>query len=332
MIEINSNRIKDIFKRFINKKILVIGDLMVDEYLSGNVSRVSPEAPVPVVDIIDQSVRFGGAANVAYNLLHLGCQPVLVGVIGQDQMGHKFLEIARENEMICDGIIQIQDRPTTVKTRIIGHSQHIVRIDKELNTYLSGNDESMVIEMIKSFISNVDAVVFQDYNKGVLTEDIINYTISAAQQNEKLITVDPKFMNFFNYRNVTVFKPNIKEIESAFAIKIKDQSDLMTTGKKLLEKINASCVLITRGEEGMSLLETNREPVHVPTRVRKVSDVSGAGDTVISAMTAAVVGGASFQEAATIANYAAGIVCEEVGIVPVNKDKLYKVCIGQNSK
>ena len=329
-MEINNNRIKDIFKRFIKKRILVIGDVMVDEYLSGKVSRISPEAPVPVVDISEQTIRFGGAANVAYNLLHLGCVPILVGIVGEDLMGKYFLEIMGDNGMVSEGIIQIPDRPTTVKTRIIGHSQHIVRVDKESSDYLNSKYEKKIMEIAGSFINNIDAIILQDYNKGILTSRIIDFIISAAQKNKKLITVDPKFTNFFAYKNISVFKPNIKEIETAFAIKIKDQNDLIAIGKKLLEKIKAACVLITRGAAGMSLFEADKEPVHVATRARNVSDVSGAGDTVISTFTAASVGGASFREAAVIANYAAGIVCEEIGIVPVSKDKLYKVCSGKD--
>jgi rfaE bifunctional protein kinase chain/domain len=332
MIVISHSRLKDIVTLFNGKRIMVLGDLMVDEYLTGKVSRISPEAPVPVVDISEQLIRLGGAANVGYNLLHLGCQPILVGAVGQDRMGEQFLDILRENRMVIDGIVTLAGRPTTVKTRIIGHSQHIVRIDKESCEYISGSDEAKLIEIVSTFLKDVDAIIIQDYNKGVLSGKIIDYTVKISQKYKKLITVDPKFINFFHYKNVTVFKPNIREIENVFALHIKNQDDLISIGRQLIEKLKAECVLITRGSEGMSLFEAKKEPVHVSTRARKVADVSGAGDTVISTLTAALIGGASYQEAATLANYAAGIVCEEVGIVPISLDKLYQVCLGSNSQ
>jgi rfaE bifunctional protein kinase chain/domain len=331
MILINANRLKEIIDRFNQKRIMVIGDLMVDEFLTGKVSRISPEAPVPVVDIIEQSIRPGGAANVANNLIHLKCQPILIGAVGRDAMGEQFLNILTKNKIIVDGIIKLNDRPTTVKTRIIGHSQHIVRIDKESCEYISGKDELKLIEIVKKFLKDVEAIIIQDYNKGMLTKKIIDTVIKIAQKSKKLITVDPKFINFFNYKNVTVFKPNIREIEKAFAVHIKSQDDLISIGKQLLEKLKVKCVLITRGSAGMSLFELKKEPVHLSTKARKIADVSGAGDTVISTLTVALTGGASYQEAATMANDAAGIVCEEVGIMPVDLDKLCQVYLGRNS-
>jgi rfaE bifunctional protein kinase chain/domain len=207
-----------------------------------------------------------------------------------------------------------------------------VRIDKESCEYISGKDESKFIEIIDTFIKNVDAIIIQDYNKGLLTVKIIDAVIKLARKNNKLITVDPKFINFFNYKSVTVFKPNVREIEKAFARQVKDQHDLIFIGKQLLNRLKVECVLITRGSAGMSLFEKKKEAVHVSTKARKVADVSGAGDTVISTLTAALSGGASYQEAATMANYAAGIVCEEVGIVPVDITRLSQVCIGTDSE
>ncbi|TFG99945.1 MAG: D-glycero-beta-D-manno-heptose-7-phosphate kinase [Calditrichales bacterium] len=331
MIQFDQDRLGEIFSGFSGKRIMVVGDLMIDEYLIGHVRRISPEAPVPVVDVKGQSVRLGGAANVALNIRSLGCNPIMVGVVGDDHYGTKLLKLLSKQGVGSDGVIRIPGRPTTVKTRIIGDSQHIARVDHEDATYLRHGDEENIFEKVTKILDSVDGVILQDYNKGVLTEDLIEFVVSHARQKNLLITVDPKFKNFLKFRNVTVFKPNIKETEEALAVKINNEADLLMAGKQLKQSLNADNILITRGSDGMSLFESDDRVMHVPTRVRKVADVSGAGDTVISTLTAALAGGASMREAAVIANYAAGIVCEEVGIIPVDKDKLYKVCLGNNT-
>jgi rfaE bifunctional protein kinase chain/domain len=309
---------------------MVVGDLMIDEYIIGKVSRISPEAPVPVIEVAEESHRLGGAANVALNIASLGLEPIMVGIIGDDSAGEKLLQRFKMRKVNPEGVVKISNRPTTVKTRILGDSQHIARVDRELNTYLNRNEENQISQKILEVIKNVDAIILEDYNKGVLTEKIISTIIERANELGKIITVDPKFKNFLKYQNVTLFKPNIKETEEALAIKISDDRDLSEAGKALIKKLQANSVLITRGAQGMSLFEANGEETHVESKVRKVADVSGAGDTVISTLTAALTAGCTYQEAATIANFAAGIVCEYVGIVPVERDKLYKVCLGQN--
>jgi rfaE bifunctional protein kinase chain/domain len=309
---------------------MVVGDLMIDEYIIGKVSRISPEAPVPVIEVAEESHRLGGAANVALNIASLGLEPIMVGIIGDDSAGEKLLQRFKMRKVNPEGVVKISNRPTTVKTRILGDSQHIARVDRELNTYLNRNEENQISQKILEIIKNVDAVILEDYNKGVLTEKIISTIIERANELGKIITVDPKFKNFLKYQNVTLFKPNIKETEEALAIKVSDDRDLSEAGKALIKKLQANSVLITRGAQGMSLFEANGEETHVESKVRKVADVSGAGDTVISTLTAALTAGCTYQEAATIANFAAGIVCEYVGIVPVERDKLYKVCLGQN--
>ena len=321
-------RLESIIANFTGKKVLVLGDLMLDEYLIGQVTRISPEAPVPVVEVKEQVIRFGGAANVALNILTLGCEPILAGVVGEDREADLFRSLMAEQKMSPDGLLKINSRPTTVKTRVIGHSQHITRVDRESKVYLDAEEQKKLMDLVREQVPRVDAVILQDYNKGVLTPEIIEFTISLANKNGKLITVDPKFINFMNFRDVTLFKPNIKETEEALAIKISDENDLLEAGKRLLKELRAKSVLITRGGEGMSLFEESGMVMHVPTKARKIADVSGAGDTVISTLTAALMGGADYREAATMANYAAGIVCEEVGIVPIERDKLIKVCIG----
>jgi len=330
LIQFDQKRLDTIFSGFSGKRIMVVGDLMIDEYLIGRVSRISPEAPVPVVEIAEETHRLGGAANVALNIASLGLEPIMVGIIGDDIAGDKLLQRFQKRKVKADGVLKINDRPTTVKTRIIGDSQHIARVDREQSTYLNSEDEKKIIEKAGEIIDSVDAVILEDYNKGVLTENFISFIIDQANEKGIIITVDPKFKNFLKYQNVTLFKPNIKETEEALAIKVITEQDLVSAGKTLQEKLNAKGILITRGAEGMSLFEDDDKITHVPTRTRKVADVSGAGDTVISTLTAALTAGSTFKEAATIANYAAGIVCEYVGIVPVENDKLYKVCLGQD--
>lgn len=310
---------------------MVVGDLMIDEYLIGQVSRISPEAPVPVVEIVEETHRLGGAANVALNIFSLGLDPIMVGVMGNDLAGDKLLALLEKRNVKTDGVVKIENRPTTVKTRIIGDSQHIARVDREQNTYLNPEEENRLCQKVGDILDSVDAVILEDYNKGVLTEKLISFIIDQANKKGKLITVDPKFKNFLKYQNVTLFKPNIKETEEALAIKITTNHDLIRAGEALMEKLKAKGVLITRGSQGMSLFEEDSQITHVETRTRKVADVSGAGDTVISTLTAALTAGSTLQEAATIANYAAGIVCEYVGIVPVENEKLYRACLGQDS-
>lgn len=331
MIQFDPKRLDTIFSGFSGKRIMVVGDLMIDEYLIGQVSRISPEAPVPVVEIVEETHRLGGAANVALNIFSLGLEPIMVGVMGNDLAGDKLLALLEKRNVKTDGVVRIENRPTTVKTRIIGDSQHIARVDREQSTYLNPEEEHRLCQKVGDILDSMDAVILEDYNKGVLTEKLISFIIDQANIKGKLITVDPKFKNFLKYQNVTLFKPNIKETEEALAIKITTNQDLIRAGEALMEKLKAKGVLITRGSQGMSLFEEDSQITHVETRTRKVADVSGAGDTVISTLTAALTAGSTLQEAATIANYAAGIVCEYVGIVPVENEKLYRACLGQDS-
>lgn len=328
MTVFDQKRLELIKNNFENKKVLIIGDLMLDEYLIGEVRRISPEAPVPVVEIEEQKVRFGGAANVALNIHTLGCIPILVGVLGVDRDGERFRDLMLQHGLTQAGLVSLKKRATTVKTRIIGGMQQIARIDRESKNYLVGSDEQDLISVVKDLIAEADGIILQDYNKGVLTESLIKIAVDEANRLDKLVTVDPKFINFLNFRQVSVFKPNIKETEEALAVQISNEDDLISAGKMLLKKIDAKSVLITRGPEGMSLIENSGEITHVPTRARNVADVSGAGDTVISTLTAALLGGADYREAANMANFAAGIVCEEMGIVPIDGEKLFRVCLG----
>lgn len=323
MINISLKILQRIQKNFDNKRIAVIGDLMLDCYFWGNVVRISPEAPVPVVEVENEFFRFGGAMNVAYNILKLGGIPLPLGVIGNDNDGKILIDLIRKNNISNRGIFIDKNRPTTAKTRVIADNQHIVRIDKEKTFSINKNVEKKILDFLQKEIKKLDAIILQDYNKGVLTQNLIHKVIELANDNNKVITVDPKFNNFFEYQNVTVFKPNRKETEDALGIRIKNSQDVSNAGNKLIEKLNAQYVLLTLGAEGIALFEKGKPERRIPTKARKVADVSGAGDTVISTLTMAITAGADIFDAAYLANYAGGLVCEEVGIVPIEQKTLF---------
>jgi rfaE bifunctional protein kinase chain/domain len=330
MVDISNKRLDDLKKSFAGKRIAVVGDMMLDGYFWGDVKRISPEAPVPVLEVEEEFFRFGGAANVALNVLTLGGIPVPVGVIGKDSYGKIFSSLLNEKKIEETGIIIDDERPTTTKTRVIANSQHVVRIDKESKAYISNKIEQQILSFIESSVGSIDGIILQDYNKGILTPALISKIISLANKKNILITVDPKFENFFEYKNVTVFKPNRKETESVLGIRIKSDDDISSAGKTLLHKLNSNYVLLTLGEGGIAVFERGDKERRMPTKARKVADVSGAGDTVISTLTIALASGADIYESSFLANYAAGIVCGEVGIVPIDKEKLFETVLKDN--
>lgn len=319
---IKLDRLKSITRNFTDKKIAVIGDMMLDGYFWGRVSRVSPEAPVPVVEIEKEFFKFGGAANVALNIHSLGAVPIPVGIIGNDKDGTNFLNLLKEADIISSGIFIDPNRTTTVKTRVIADSQHVVRIDKENNEYINSEFETKIIEFLNKQIKRLDAIILQDYNKGILSPGLIEEIIKLANENRKIISVDPKFLNFRKYQNVTILKPNSKETEDILGFLINSDKSISEAGEKLLKMSNSKYVLLTLGEKGIALFEKDKNEIRIPTKARKVADVSGAGDTVISTLTLALSADATIEEAAYIANYAAGLVCENVGIVPIEKEIL----------
>jgi rfaE bifunctional protein kinase chain/domain len=323
MINISAHRLDELKNNFAGKKIAVIGDMMLDCYFWGDVKRISPEAPVPVVEVGDEFYRFGGAANVALNILKLGGIPFPIGVIGHDNDGKIFTSLINENKMHADGIFTDDTRPTTAKTRVIANNQHVVRIDKESKDYINEDMRKKIYAYLELHVKKIDGIILQDYNKGVLTPELIDKIIHLANKNDILITVDPKFNNFFTYKNVTVFKPNRKEAEDVLGMKIRSTADVSSAGKKILERLNAKNVLLTLGEEGIAVFEEHQPEKRMPTKAIKVADVSGAGDTVISTLTIALAANANILEACYLANFAAGIVCGEVGIVPIEIDRLF---------
>lgn len=323
MINLTQNRVQEIKENFKNYNIAVIGDMMLDGYLWGDVKRISPEAPVPIVEIDNEFFRFGGAANVALNISKLGGNPIPMGVVGDDRNGEIFRELLKEENMDSKLLVSDSSRPTTTKTRVISSDQQIVRIDKESKQRISTEVEEILLSSLKSNIESIDAIILEDYNKGVLSSSLIESIITLANEKNKIITVDPKFDNFFSYKNVTVFKPNLKETEDAFGIKINSKKEIESIGFKLLDKINSKYLLLTLGADGMAIFEKEKEVKFISTKARKVLDVSGAGDTVISTLTLSLLADASISEATYLANYAGGLVCEEAGVVPIEFKKIF---------
>ncbi len=323
-------RLEEIKNNIRGKKIIVLGDMMLDGYFWGEVSRVSPEAPVPVVELDKEFYRFGGAANVANNLAHLQTESIPVGLIGNDEYGEIFKNLLMKENISDGGILIDENRPTTTKIRVIAGNQHVVRIDKEIKTEISRETEERILDFLRNKIAQTDAIILQDYNKGIFTKRIIAETIKLANENGVPVTVDPKFLNFFEYKNVTVFKPNKHETATALGVKITNDDELKFAGGKLIEKLNAKYVLLTLSEQGSALFENGKEGYkHIPTKARKVADVSGAGDTVIATLTTVLAAGGTAEEAAYLANFAGGLVCEEVGIVPIDLDKLFEQAIAE---
>ncbi len=305
-----------IVNSFRHKKILIIGDLILDRYIFGRVSRISPEAPVPVVDVVNESFLLGGAANVANNITALGGEVSVAGIIGKDIAGKRVMELLEQNNAGTEGIIE-DKRPTTMKTRVVAHNQQVVRFDREDRKKLEGKNLALLLNYIKKAIPVHDAVIVSDYKKGVVSAALIKALVKYGKPNNTFIAVDPKVGHFHFYKNVSLITPNIMEASQGSGIEIKDEKSLMKAGKTLMNRLSCKSVLITRGEDGMSLFEQKSskviEATHIPTVAQKVFDVTGAGDTVIATFALAYAAGASLEKAAVIANHAAGVVVGEVG-------------------
>jgi rfaE bifunctional protein kinase chain/domain len=310
---------------FSKKRIAVIGDLMLDNYIFGKVERISPEAPVPIVSVYEERCVPGGAANTANNISSMKGNSFLFGILGEDFAKNNFLESTRKNLINVEGIIISQKKPTIQKTRVIGHNQHLLRIDYENTDLIEGVLEEKIISAVKK-IKNLDAIAISDYAKGTVTQKICEEIGKYAFKNKILLIVDPKPKHKEFYRNVSLITPNKKEAEEMTGINLKTEEDIENAGKKLVEEMKCN-VLITTGENGMSLFEKNKKPVHLPTVAQEVYDVSGAGDTVTATMSLALSSGASFEESAVLANYAAGIKVGKVGTYPVSFEELEKILL-----
>ena len=320
-----------LFDSFNNQKILVIGDVMIDSYLWGKVERVSPEAPVPVVAVKKRENRLGGAANVALNLKSLRAKPILCSVIGNDSKGNEFIELLKNENLSFKGIIKSNKRITTTKFRVFGNNSQLIRVDEEIVSDIIKSDFENLLSVISELINNGDvkAIVFQDYNKGILTKGLISDVIALANAKNIHVVVDPKKKNFDEFKNIDLFKPNLKELQEGLKMEVNPEKDsvLNEAVDKLHLQQNIKTVLTTLSEKGVfistKISEKEFQKHLIPAHIRSISDVSGAGDTVISVAALCLVAGLSGKDIAAISNLAGGIVCEEVGVVPINRELLF---------
>ena len=310
-----------ILERFRAARLLVVGDLMLDEFVWGKVSRISPEAPVPVVWVSRESAMPGGAANVANNLRALGGQVTVVGVAGDDAGGRRLREELAARGINTRGLLTVE-RPTTVKTRVIAHHQQVVRVDRENPEPLPARVTGQLIKTIEGLLGDVDGIIIEDYGKGVITRDLLAAVVPAVRKRNKLATVDPKEEHFELYRGVTALTPNRAEAGAGVGRELATDADVRNAGRELLRRLGCEGLLITLGEEGMWLFERGGHEARIPTVAREVFDVAGAGDTVIAAFTLALASGASMEQAAHLANQAAGIVVGKLGVAVVTPKEL----------
>ncbi len=317
-----SLRYQKIISDFKNVNVLVIGDLILDQFIWGDVSRISPEAPVPVVWVKKESYMPGGASNVANNLRSLGANVHLVGVIGDDANG-AILKGELDQKGICTaGIATDESRPTILKTRVVAQHQQVVRIDREKPERLSDSLIRRIVSYIESVMKKMDAIIIEDYGKGLITPALLSKIVPLARRSNKIISVDPKEEHFAYYKGISVITPNNHEASRAVGFEIKDEETLKKAGKKLLDRVGCRIVLLTMGENGMAVFQKNKPMKHIPTVAQEVFDVSGAGDTVIASYTLSLASGADPVGAAYIANYAGGIVVGKVGIAVVTPEEL----------
>ncbi len=324
MITVIKDEILKSINEFKTKNILVIGDIMVDEYIWGSVNRISPEAPVPVVLANKETKIPGGATNVVNNLVGLNTNVFIAGVVGVDENAKFLKKYLKKKKVNIDSIFTEEGRYTSLKTRIVAHNQQIVRVDKETIKPISKESVKKILNFVKQNIKNIDAIIISDYGKGVIIPEVIEPIIKYANKYNKIISVDPKIEHFFYYKNVSLITPNHFEASKALNIKLTNQEDVYQAGKKIMKRLNLQSLFITQSSDGMSIFVKNRKPKHIPTSARKVYDVTGAGDTVISTATAALSTGLDFEKAAILSNYAAGIVVGEVGTTTISAEKLRK--------
>ena len=283
------------FKLFLDSdnrpKVLVVGDLILDEYIWGGVHRISPEAPVPILESRSENIALGGAANVAHNLCSLGCEVYLVGAIGQDEKGDKLLALLEEQGINTSGIYRFLHRPTTSKIRILAHNQQILRIDKEDKRAIPDEAEKKFVEYINKIIPEMDGVICSDYDKGLLSEKVLGTVMTRAQNSKKPVIVDPKSEDFSKYKGATVITPNLKEVKAAVPIKIVSDEDIERAAQYLLSLTRGEAILVTQGKQGMTLYNTKDKPLNISTMAKEIFDVTGAGDTVISVFGMALFSG-----------------------------------------
>lgn len=312
----------EIIKNFGRVNVLVVGDVMLDRYWWGSVNRISPEAPVPVVKVENRTLSAGGAANVAANIRGLGAKPSLVGLIGDDEGGKELCGVLEKIDISSEHLVKLSNRETTVKTRIVAHHQHVVRIDDENIAPLNADESEQLKEKVLSLLDLTDVLLFSDYGKGSLQTELLKNLINAARVKNIPVLIDPKGRDYFRYEGATLLTPNRKEALYASGLDINEPHDINEIGKELLAKLNVDSLLITLGEDGMALFQRDEMPLHLSAMAREVYDVTGAGDTVIATLSAAIGAGADFPDAAELANIAAGIVVEQVGTTAIDLESL----------
>ncbi len=322
MSTISPKRASSILRAARDADIAVVGDLMLDEFVWGNVARISPEAPVPVVEVSGHSFHLGGAANVAHNLHSLGAKPLLVGILGEDDAAQRLLQVLQAVGISGEGLLSDPARPTTVKTRIIAHSQQVVRADRESREDIRASIEKQALRKVSDALDRARALVFSDYSKGTLTTGILEHSIALARRRKIPVLVDPKLNRFASYRRASVVTPNSLETERVTGISVADAAGLARAARQILSSLRCQAVLITRGDQGMSLFEKGKRPVHIAAAAREVFDVTGAGDTVIATAALALSGRSTLIEAARLANQAAGIVVGKLGTAVVYPEEL----------
>lgn len=324
---IKKEHIREIFRSFNNLNVLIIGDVMVDSYMWGKVNRISPEAPVPIVAVNKKERRLGGAANVALNIQALGANPILCSVIGVDYEGMAFLDLLRQQKLSQKGILKSRDRITTVKTRVIGNNSQLVRVDEETEEDITGDETQNLLTLISYIIGHdkIDVIIFEDYNKGLITPKLIQKVVELAKSKGIATCVDPKKKNFNAYKGVTLFKPNLKELREGLKLDVDGDNinELQRAVSSFRVKQKLETALVTLADKGVI---TNSRSVkeHVEAHVRNIADVSGAGDTVISVAALCRALDCNPVFTAALANLAGGLVCQEVGVVPINKETLLK--------
>ncbi len=312
----------NIMHRFADCRLLVIGDLMIDEYVWGEVDRISPEAPVQVVSVIREDLTLGGAGNVVNNLRTLGARVSVAGVVGTAADGDRLIAMFKQLKVDCRGVVQEAERPTTRKTRIIASNQHVLRVDRETKHDISPASFDRLVSFMETVMPDIDVVLVSDYNKGLVTEDLMGLVAAAAQRYGKIIVVDPKGLDYTKYKGATLLTPNRKEASLAAGVEIVDDASLEKAADRIMAMTGLEHLLITLGQDGMALFESGHPAYRIATRARQVYDVSGAGDTVLSVLGLALGLGASFQDSVVMANAAAGIVVGKVGTAPVSIDEL----------
>ena len=314
------------FKNFLESghrpRLMVVGDLILDEYIWGSVTRISPEAPVPILETKSENLALGGAANVANNLVALGCEVYLVGAIGHDEKGDKLLSLIEEKKISSKGIFRFVHRPTTSKIRVVGHNQQILRIDKEDNRPITEETENKLIKFINKTLPDMDIVICSDYRKGILTEKVFSAITHRAKNSKKRVIVDPKSSDFELYKGATIITPNQFEVEKAVPIKIQDKIDLDRAAEYLLNLTHAESLLITRGKDGMTLYPSKEKPIDIPTQAKEVFDVTGAGDTVVSVLAMTLAVGFNYSDSAWLSNMAASIVVGKIGTAVVTLNEI----------